>query len=226
VQKVVVPTHRALRPLTAPSLHSAGTDGVPVGQLPELVKSLGGDYKWMKEAEIEEMAGIRPGELAHVRGILTEPEQAVSELELAVAVFRAAAAVGHAEHAAASAAAKAAEAPAGEPEKKELLLTSQRQAEAAAEAARAAAAALGGGRATIDFPTFVTLRASLDEGLLQFSLPHFILYGKSLHEKQMAVTNDSAPSSIQHRRTRWGTTRRSCWPTRPSCSTRTRTTRG
>jgi diketogulonate reductase-like aldo/keto reductase len=38
--------------------------------------------------------------------------------------------------------------------------------------------------------------ACLDEGILQFSLPYSILYRKSLYDKQMAVTNDSAPSYI------------------------------
>jgi hypothetical protein len=46
---------------------------------------------------------------------------------------------------------------------------------------------------------FSSKAVGLDEGLLQFSLLHSILYGKSIYEIQMAVTNDSAPSSLQHR---------------------------
>jgi hypothetical protein len=48
---------------------------VPVEQLSDLIKSLGGDYKWMKDAEIEEMAHISSSELAFVRGVLSLPEQ-------------------------------------------------------------------------------------------------------------------------------------------------------
>jgi hypothetical protein len=40
----------------------------------DLVKSLGGDFKWMKDAEIEEMAGIAAKELAFVYSKLEEQE--------------------------------------------------------------------------------------------------------------------------------------------------------
>jgi hypothetical protein len=33
-----------------------GETSVPLEKLTDLVKSLGGDYKWMKDKEIEEMA--------------------------------------------------------------------------------------------------------------------------------------------------------------------------
>jgi hypothetical protein len=42
--------------------------------------------------------------------------------------------------------------------------------------------------------------AGLDGGLLQFSLPHSSLYGKSIQEKTMAVASDSAPSYMCWRR--------------------------
>jgi hypothetical protein len=38
--------------------------------------------------------------------------------------------------------------------------------------------------------------AGLDGGLLQFSRPHCILYGTSILEQRISVTNDSAPSYI------------------------------
>ena len=41
------------------------------------------------------------------------------------------------------------------------------------------------------------LRAGLDEGLLSFCLSHSRLYGESLQEEQIVVTNDSAPSCVQ-----------------------------
>jgi hypothetical protein len=42
-------------------------------------------------------------------------------------------------------------------------------------------------------------RAGLDEGLLSFCLPILILYGDSLLEEHISVTNDSAPSYVQVR---------------------------
>jgi hypothetical protein len=41
-----------------------------------------------------------------------------------------------------------------------------------------------------------TVWAGLDEGLLSFCLPHSRLYGSSLREEHIVVTNDSAPSSV------------------------------
>jgi hypothetical protein len=45
-----------------------------------------------------------------------------------------------------------------------------------------------------------TVWAGLDEGLLSFCLPHSRLYGSSLREEHIVVTNDSAPSSYRPRR--------------------------
>jgi hypothetical protein len=43
-------------------------------------------------------------------------------------------------------------------------------------------------------------KAGLDEGLLQISLPHSVLYGKSIQEQRSAATNDIAPSSARRPR--------------------------
>eukprot|EP01052_Picozoa_sp_SAG31_P048970 SAG31_NODE_10503_length_1131_cov_0.840116_2_plen_109_part_01 len=87
----------------------ASSGNVDIGELPALVRSLGGDYKWMKEAEIEEMAQITAGELAFVIGAVGGPPQSEESNAFTVKALRLAAAVGRAEHAAAMAAKKAAE---------------------------------------------------------------------------------------------------------------------
>ena len=37
----------------------------------DLIKSLGGDFKWMKDAEIEEMANLSLNEVAYVRDVIS-----------------------------------------------------------------------------------------------------------------------------------------------------------
>jgi hypothetical protein len=50
-------------------------------------------------------------------------------------------------------------------------------------------------------PSLVTfLAAGLDEGLPSFWLPRSLLYGESLYEERIVVTNDSAPSYIHRPR--------------------------
>jgi hypothetical protein len=69
--------------------------------------------------------------------------------------------------------------------------------------------------AVTKFPR-VTSLAGLDEGLLSFCLPILILYGDSLLEEQILVTNDSAPSY----------THRPSSPSRRICSLSRRTRSG
>ena len=142
---------------------AAAPDGkAQVDKLTDLVHSLGGDYKWLKEAEVEEMAHITPAELAHVAtrlGRAVEPSNAEGDAR-AVEALQAAAAVGHAEHAASMAAKKAAGAPADEPDKRALLLTSLGQAQRGVQRARKAREALGERAGlTLDFILFAVRSA-------------------------------------------------------------------
>jgi hypothetical protein len=69
------------------------------------------------------------------------------------------------------------------------------------------------------------LAAGLDEGLPSFRLPHSRLYGESLQEEHIAVTNDSAPPSIPRPSTSWSRWRTSAAGTSPPRTCRSRSAR-